>query len=95
MFTSGAATAADFHNGRNQGTSTMASKSPYLHRFRFRHSAAALIVTAVTVSPLQAADDVAPPQFNYAEAMQKVLYFYEAQQSGRLSPNNRVAWRGP
>lgn len=32
--------------------------------------------------------------FNYAEAMQKCLYFYEAQQSGRLSPNNRVAWRG-
>ncbi|HWI59175.1 MAG TPA: glycoside hydrolase family 9 protein, partial [Bacillota bacterium] len=34
-------------------------------------------------------------QFNYAEALQKSLYFYEAQQSGRLSPNNRVAWRGP
>ncbi|MGL4512651.1 MAG: glycoside hydrolase family 9 protein [Lacipirellulaceae bacterium] len=26
--------------------------------------------------------------------MQKSLYFYEAQQSGVLSPNNRVAWRG-
>jgi endoglucanase len=34
-------------------------------------------------------------QFNYAEALQKSLYFYEAQQSGRLSPNNRVEWRGP
>ena len=34
------------------------------------------------------------PGFNYAEALQKSLYFYEAQQSGRLSPNNRVAWRG-
>jgi len=32
--------------------------------------------------------------FNYAEALQKSLYFYEAQQSGNLSPNNRVAWRG-
>lgn len=32
--------------------------------------------------------------FNYAEALQKTLYFYEAQQSGQLSPNNRVAWRG-
>ena len=32
--------------------------------------------------------------FNYAEALQKSLYFYEAQQSGKLSPNNRVAWRG-
>lgn len=33
-------------------------------------------------------------QFNYAEALQKSLYFYEAQQSGVLSPNNRVEWRG-
>jgi len=33
--------------------------------------------------------------FNYAEALQKCLYFYEAQQSGPLSPNNRVSWRGP
>jgi endoglucanase len=33
--------------------------------------------------------------FNYAEALQKSLYFYEAQQSGKLSPNNRVEWRGP
>lgn len=32
--------------------------------------------------------------FNYAEALQKSLFFYEAQQSGRLSPNNRVEWRG-
>jgi endoglucanase len=37
----------------------------------------------------------AETSFNYAEALQKSLYFYEAQQSGRLSPNNRVAWRGP
>ncbi|HWH69366.1 MAG TPA: glycoside hydrolase family 9 protein, partial [Candidatus Sulfotelmatobacter sp.] len=35
------------------------------------------------------------PAFNYAEALQKSLYFYEAQQSGPLSPNNRVEWRGP
>ncbi|MBN9693533.1 MAG: glycoside hydrolase family 9 protein [Verrucomicrobia bacterium] len=34
-------------------------------------------------------------EFNYAEALQKSLYFYEAQQSGRLSPLNRVTWRGP
>jgi len=35
-----------------------------------------------------------PTTYNYAEAFQKSLFFYEAQQSGRLSPNNRVAWRG-
>ncbi len=33
-------------------------------------------------------------QFNYAEALQKCLYFLEAQQNGKLSPNNRVGWRG-
>lgn len=37
----------------------------------------------------------AEPLFNYAEALQKSLYFIEAQQNGPLSPNNRVAWRGP
>lgn len=34
-------------------------------------------------------------EFNYAEALQKTLYFYEAQQNGPLSPNNRVPRRGP
>ncbi len=33
------------------------------------------------------------PDFNYAEALQMSLYFYEAQRSGRLGPT-RVAWRG-
>jgi hypothetical protein len=32
---------------------------------------------------------------NYAEALQKSIYFYEAQQSGPLPPWNRVEWRGP
>jgi endoglucanase len=36
----------------------------------------------------------AETHFNYAEALQKALYFYEAQQSGPLSPNNGVEWRG-
>ena len=33
-------------------------------------------------------------RFNYAEALQKSVYFLESQQNGQLSPNNRVAWRG-
>ena len=49
----------------------------------------AMGVLAVTLPAAPAAD------FNYAEALQKCLYFYEAQQSGQLSPNNRVVWRGP
>jgi endoglucanase len=32
--------------------------------------------------------------FNYGEALQKSLYFYEAQRSGDLPASNRVNWRG-
>jgi endoglucanase len=31
---------------------------------------------------------------NYAEALQKSIYFYETQRSGDLPANNRVEWRG-
>lgn len=32
-------------------------------------------------------------KFNYGEALQKNFLFYEANQSGELSPNNRIEWR--
>ena len=32
--------------------------------------------------------------FNYSEALQKSIYFYDAQRSGILPTNNRVEWRG-
>ncbi|TYQ16523.1 UNVERIFIED_CONTAM: Highly conserved protein containing a thioredoxin domain [Acetivibrio alkalicellulosi] len=32
--------------------------------------------------------------FNYAEALQKAIYFYECQQAGPLPSWNRVEWRG-
>src|SRR4029079_7719274 len=32
--------------------------------------------------------------FNYGEALQKSLFFYEAQRSGDLPASNRVNWRG-
>ncbi|GGM35265.1 hypothetical protein GCM10011608_19860 [Micromonospora sonchi] len=41
-----------------------------------------------------AAAVAAAPAFNYAEALQKSLLFYEAQQSGKLPEWNRVSWRG-
>jgi endoglucanase len=34
------------------------------------------------------------PPFNYGEALQKAIYFYEEQQSGFLPDFNRVSWRG-
>ncbi|MBF9127466.1 glycoside hydrolase family 9 protein [Plantactinospora sp. S1510] len=36
----------------------------------------------------------AAPPYNYGEALQKSLFFYEAQQSGALPDWNRVSWRG-
>jgi hypothetical protein len=33
--------------------------------------------------------------YNYGEALQKAIYFYEGQQSGPLPAWNRVQWRGP
>lgn len=41
-----------------------------------------------TVTKASAAD------YNYAEALQKSIYFYETQRSGDLPDNNRVEWRG-
>jgi endoglucanase len=32
--------------------------------------------------------------YNYAEVLQKSMFFYEAQRSGPLPANNRVNWRG-
>jgi hypothetical protein len=36
----------------------------------------------------------AAPAFNYGEALQKAIWFYDAQRSGDLPANNRVSWRG-
>jgi len=33
-------------------------------------------------------------KFNYAEVLQKSLFFFDAQRSGDLPANNRVTWRG-
>ncbi|HEX8548514.1 MAG TPA: glycoside hydrolase family 9 protein, partial [Cytophagaceae bacterium] len=33
-------------------------------------------------------------QFNYAEGLQKALFFYEVQRSGIMPSDNRVSWRG-
>ncbi|GHJ43197.1 hypothetical protein Cs7R123_05390 [Catellatospora sp. TT07R-123] len=50
---------------------------------------AAAFAVAVAPSPATAA-----PAFNYAEALQKSLFFYEAQISGPKPSWSRVSWRG-
>jgi endoglucanase len=50
--------------------------------------------TGAPASEPAGAGAVAAPAFNYGEALQKSLFFYEAQQSGALPDWNRVSWRG-
>ncbi|MEU0739904.1 glycoside hydrolase family 9 protein [Streptomyces sp. NPDC006134] len=58
-------------------------------------AALAAALTAGLLLPLAAASpSAAAPAFNYGEALQKSLFFYEAQQSGKLPDTNRVSWRG-
>ncbi len=53
-------------------------------------AAAALAVPLIVAAPPASA----APAFAYGEALQKSLWFYEAQQSGELPDWNRVNWRG-
>ena len=48
------------------------------------------LALGVPLAPAQ----VSAQTFNYAEALQKSLFFYEAQRSGPLPASNRVNWRG-
>ncbi|MFD7659574.1 glycoside hydrolase family 9 protein [Actinosynnema sp. NPDC059797] len=53
----------------------------------------AVLVGALLSTPLQA-PAAAAPAFNYGEALQKSIWFYDAQRSGDLPADNRVSWRG-
>ena len=54
---------------------------------------AAAVLTATAV-PFSAGSSVsAAGNYNYAEALQKSMFFYEVQQSGTLPDWNNVSWR--
>ncbi|WP_367127091.1 glycoside hydrolase family 9 protein [Saccharothrix sp. HUAS TT1] len=53
----------------------------------------AVLVSALTLTPFQPTATAAPA-FNYGEALQKSIWFYDAQRSGDLPADNRVNWRG-
>ncbi|WP_439379612.1 glycoside hydrolase family 9 protein [Amycolatopsis lexingtonensis] len=55
---------------------------------------ALLVLGAVLVAPAVSASPAAG-KFNYGEALQKAVWFYDAQRSGALPADNRVSWRGP
>ena len=53
---------------------------------------AGYLPAAKTAAPVTAV--AAESSYNYAEALQKSMFFYEVQQSGRLPDWNAVQWRG-
>jgi endoglucanase len=59
-------------------------------RFSVPIATASLLAAVVTAPTAQAA----PASFDYGEALQKAVWFYDAQRSGSLGANNRVSWRG-
>ncbi len=66
-----------------------AASAGFFQRLSTQAMAAALAVCCSVFAPQLSAQS-----FNYAEALQKSLFFYEAQRSGTLPPSNRVNWRG-
>ncbi|WP_238015893.1 glycoside hydrolase family 9 protein [Dactylosporangium sp. AC04546] len=57
-------------------------------------SAAIAAATLITLNVAVQQSAQAAPTFNYAEALQKSIWFYEAQQSGPKPSWSRVGWRG-
>lgn len=51
------------------------------------------VAVGVLVAPL-ATGAAAAPTYNYAEALQKSMFFYQAQRSGDLPADFPVSWRG-
>src|SRR6266566_408999 len=61
-------------------------------------SLSALVAGLVVPLAVAASAHAAPSptgEFNYAEALQDSMLFYESQRSGPLPADNRVLWRGP
>src|SRR5215510_8751901 len=65
------------------------------NRHRWALALAVLLTSLLIAGPGRSNTTKAQgPIFNYGEALQKSLWFYEAQQSGVLPDWNRVNWRG-
>lgn len=64
-----------------------------MHTRGFRAVAAVLAVLLAGMAGPLVPPAEAAPAFNYGEALQKSVWFYDAQRSGRLPAGNRVSWR--
>ncbi|CAN6236963.1 unnamed protein product [Urochloa humidicola] len=65
-----------------------------MRRATVSDNAAAAHLTVAAVLFLMSGGVTAVSAFNYAEALDKALLFFEAQRSGKLPPGQRVTWRG-
>ena len=72
----------------------MLKKAEIQWRFAASKGMIILGVLALIVSAMPQAPRPAYAVYNYAEALQKALFFYEEQRSGDLPVSNRVVWRG-
>lgn len=72
------------------------SRTSWLRRARLTAAACAAALASGLLAPAAVTGEARAqePEFNYAEALQKSMYFYEAQRSGPLPEDNRVSWRG-
>jgi endoglucanase len=61
---------------------------------RLLATAATALLTTAGLAIAVDTPAAAQPTFNYAEALQKSIFFYEAQVSGDKPSWNRVSWRG-
>lgn len=64
-----------------------------MHRRMSRAVTVALVALLTGLTGPLVPTSTAAPAFNYAEALQKSVWFYDAQRSGKLPPDNRVSWR--
>ncbi len=64
-----------------------------MHIPTFPSSRRSLALAAVLAAALAPQAGLAQT-FNYGEALQKAILFYDAQRSGKLPDDNRVKWRG-
>jgi hypothetical protein len=64
------------------------------YRTALAAAGSAIAVAGLLVATAHTGNAAAAPAFNYGEALQKSLFFYEAQVSGKKPSWNRVNWRG-
>src|SRR5688500_2888399 len=89
----GALPCNDDRHCRTTSPSTVIRGAAMSSRFRTLSLVAIAVLIATTFVATRPPSAVAAPTYSYGEALQKSLFFYEAQVSGRKPSWNRVSWR--